>query len=185
MHPLNHSRIMKQAQTQVQIGKVKYDSVEGLGAHSDNRHVEELGFVALMKPTSFLYVVNKIRKQRVKNDQTHMDYVQKHLRDGESIGAPRIYLEIDGDDIKVISHEGRHRATNINKIQPNKDLMVHVIIRKSNIGKGRKGITRQHFEEINWRIVPQEKYDKEAARPVFMFRHAFWKNEDGKVEKVI
>ena len=140
-----------------------------------------------MRPADFLYIVNKIRLARTHKETggDHMKFVRKYVRDGKSIGAPRIMLEIKGNDIKVISHEGRHRATSILAIQPNTDIMVHVIIRESDIGKGRKGITRELIKEMSWRVEPQAKYDKKAMRPVFLFRHIFWKNEKGKVEKIV
>lgn len=181
--------ITTKAHKAIKIGMVNYDSAEGvgLGAHWENRKVWEHGFVALMRPKDFLYVVNKIRKARTHKvtGGDHMQFVRKYVRDGKPIAAPRIILEIKDDKIKVISHEGRHRATSILAIQPNKDIMVHVIVRKSDIGKGCKGITRELIKDMSWKIEPQDKYDKTAMRPVFMFRHIFWKNESGKVEKVV
>lgn len=120
-----------------EVGKMKFDSREGIGAVGNNANVNYMGFVVWMPVEDFLHL-NPERKG-FKFDRAHDGVSTKQFmldaaEAGETFGPPILYLQAeladDEETIKhwhVTGHEGRGRATTLHALEGPKALLpVHV-----------------------------------------------------------
>ena len=101
---------------------IAYDSSDGIGATSNNRNVNYLGWTAWMTPFSFL----KINPPRAASTQRLFDYIATGL----PLGPPMLYVQQEETGWRVYAHEGRGRTAFIAQQAGDMSLMpVHVIPR--------------------------------------------------------
>ena len=104
------------------IGKFTFDNKNGLGAVSDGRNVNYIGFVIYMLPKKFLSLAYPLEEKEKRKDSIE-------LISGSSVfGCPFLAVEFI-EQLKmwiVTSHEGRHRCSEIWYKQPNLPIPVHI-----------------------------------------------------------
>ena len=153
------------------VGKVVFDSKDGMGAVSNSKNVAYKGFVVWMKPQDFLGL-NPVRSSESAADTVKA--VTEAIEEGKSIGPPFLNVKLvkDGDDagsFQVVQHEGRGRMAAINSIQPDVPVPVHVFGRGA-IDRGRD-LTPEMMQGLvdptsNVRLLPDKKAtDGKAVTP--------------------
>ena len=153
------------------VGKVVFDSKDGMGAVSNSKNVAYKGFVVWMKPQDFLGL-NPVRSSESAADTVKA--VTEAIEEGKPIGPPFLNVKLvkDGDDagsFQVVQHEGRGRMAAINSIQPDVPVPVHVFGRGA-IDRGRD-LTPEMMQGLvdptsNVRLLPDKKAtDGKAVTP--------------------
>jgi hypothetical protein len=153
------------------VGKVVFDSKDGMGAVPNSKNVAYKGFVVWMKPQDFLGL-NPVRSSESAADTVKA--VTEAIEEGKPIGPPFLNVKLvkDGDDagsFQVVQHEGRGRMAAINSIQPDVPVPVHVFGRGA-IDRGRD-LTPEMMQGLvdptsNVRLLPDKKAtDGKAVTP--------------------
>jgi hypothetical protein len=139
---------------------VKYDSAGGLGQTGDNRNIKYMGHISYMTPGQFL----RLNPERV---QGGTQFIDEAVRERTPIGPPMLYGDYDEGNgtITVTGHEGRGRAMAIQKLNPQIQMPVHVILRKEG-KRGSEGEMRSKVltpEIAGSLILPDKRANKEAS----------------------
>ena len=153
------------------VGKVVFDSKDGMGAVPNSKNVAYKGFVVWMKPQDFLGL-NPVRSSESAADTVKA--VTEAIEEGKPIGPPFLNVKLvkDGDDagsFQVVQHEGRGRMAAINSIQPDVPVPVHVF-GSGAIDRGRD-ITPEMMQGLvdptsNVKLLPDKKAtDGKAVTP--------------------
>jgi hypothetical protein len=120
-----------------EVGKMKFDSRDGIGAVGNNANVNYMGFVVWMPVEDFLHL-NPRRKgfefDRARDGVSTKQFMLDAAEAGETFGPPILYLQAelayDKETIThwdVTGHEGRGRATTLQALEgPRAILPVHV-----------------------------------------------------------
>ena len=147
---------------QQKVGKVLFDSKDGMGAVSDNRNVAYRGFVVWMKPKDFIGL-NPARP--TESAAKTIEATKKAIDSGKPIGPPFLEVKLvkEGDNagsFQVVQHEGRGRMAAINEIDPDTPVPVHVFGRGV-IDRG-KDITPDMMQDLvdpgsKVRLLPDKK----------------------------
>jgi hypothetical protein len=140
------------------VNGVEYDSADGIGQTGDNMNIDYMGHVSYMKPGQFL----RLNPDR---ERGRTPYLDQAVAEGRPIGPPTLYGDYDESTgtITVTGHEGRGRAMAIQKLDPQIEMPVHVILRKKST-KGSSGEMRSRSltpEIIQSLILPDERADKD------------------------
>lgn len=133
---------------QQKVGKVLFDSKDGMGAVPNSANVAYRGFVVWMKPRDFLGL-NPVRSTEGAADTVKA--VTKAIEEGKPIGPPFLSVKLvkEGENagsFQVIQHEGRGRMAAINDIDPDTPVPVHIFGRGA-IDRGRD-ITPEMMEDL-------------------------------------
>ena len=147
---------------QQKVGKVLFDSKDGMGAVPNNRNVAYKGFVAWMKPRDFLGLNPE---RAAKHAADTVKAVTKAIDEGKPIGPPFLSVKLvkEGENagsFQVFNHEGRGRMAAINDIDPDTPVPVHIFGRGV-IDRGRD-ITPKMMEDLvdpgsKVRLLPDKK----------------------------
>lgn len=147
---------------QQKVGKVLFDSKDGMGAVPNNRNVAYKGFVAWMKPRDFLGLNPE---RAAKHAADTVKAVTKAIDEGKPIGPPFLSVKLvkEGENagsFQVFNHEGRGRMAAINDIDPDTPVPVH-IFGSGGIDRGRD-ITPKMMEDLvdpgsKVRLLPDKK----------------------------
>jgi len=85
-------------------GGVVYDQVRGIGQIPDVENIEYLGFVALMKPSTYLKLCPPL------NETTKSPTLLSAIREGKSVSMGYLAVDLSDDELVVREQEGRNRA---------------------------------------------------------------------------
>lgn len=118
---------------QMQVGRVLFDSKNGLGSVSNNSNVAYLGFVVWMKPRDFIGLNPSRGAEEAAGT---VAATRKAIEQGEGVGPPFLIVDLvtegaDAGSFTVRNHEGRGRMMAINEIDPDTPVPVHVFGRRS------------------------------------------------------
>ena len=107
------------------VGRIVYDPYEGLGSTPNGTEVDYMGFTVWMTPSNF------IKLNPARGDES--EFLAQHFQqEGDITVAPCWIAGEYLDGVwRVDGHEGRGRAIEINKIQPNELMPVHVFPREA------------------------------------------------------
>ena len=107
------------------VGRVVYDPYEGVGNTPNGTEVDYRGFTVWMTPQSFI----KLNPVRTFFDEG--GYLEQYFKsEGDiSIAPSWVTAEYIDGVWQVDGHEGRGRAMQVDKIQPNELMPVHVFPR--------------------------------------------------------
>jgi hypothetical protein len=152
------------------VGKVAFDEEKGLGSTPYNQDVIYKGFVAEMKPSSFLKLVP--REDRTADANNLETLIRQHAPLASPFLCIKVnmkkYLEGSSLEVKITSHEGRARTWAFDKLNGNVPMPVHFILmdelRAKNLseeffkdfrkiglmGEGEKTPTSINFGRIFW-----------------------------------
>lgn len=139
------------AQKHYKIGKVTFSARDGLGSVPFNQSVYYHGFVAEMRPSTFLRLA-------LPHDDERVDAAKKLValvEEGYALGIP--FLDIDLDDErfdapKIKGHEGRGRMLAVQMLNGDSSVPVHVILRG---GMRSHHITPHHIEQLKEGVISE------------------------------
>lgn len=102
--------------------QIVWDSRDGLGAVGNNADIRWFGFVVLMRPGTFLRLVAPLDEPR---ESLHALELYRQM---PGLAPPMLYLDVEDPGlIRVIGHEGRHRATLTQQLCPDALLPVAIL----------------------------------------------------------
>lgn len=102
------------------VGQFQFDPKEGIGAVPYSPNINFLGAGILMKPRDFL----GLNPERTFS----FDKVRELIKSGAKIGPPFLKLLKEGENLRVIAHEGRGRMSVLNELAPDLEIPVHSLI---------------------------------------------------------
>ena len=161
---------------QIDVGPVRFDQWDGIGAVPDNIDAYHKGFVAWMTPNEFLRL--NPRRGMTPSDEETVKYLQKHIEDGKPLGSPLLNVEEHPSGLRVWGHDGRHRMEALNNLYP--DIPVPVSVFK-------KDANRAHLlpdsladdlvdPDIEFNLIPDER----ALTDKPFSPDAVWHRQGGK-----
>lgn len=112
-------------ETQSRVGDVRFDQAHGAGQVPNNQNINYRGFTAMMRPSKFLSLSDKLDQPR----PGRIEALRDHIAAGNAIGSPFLGVNLDEgheDFGKVRSHDGRHRMRAIQALQGDTPVPVHV-----------------------------------------------------------
>ncbi len=142
------------------IEDVKIDNRNGWGAVPYNQEVDYRGMRVKMKPSVFINLALS------RNGHPPVPKVVQHIKDGGSIGAPFLQIEVDDDDSQipeVRGHEGRSRMAAILEVHGDVPVEVHLFFQGA-VNRARH-ITPEFKEKIKRYLISQN--DKMVRGPLF------------------
>ncbi|AOG03478.1 hypothetical protein BSY19_5301 (plasmid) [Bosea sp. RAC05] len=86
-----------------------YDQVSGLGAVPDVAKIDHYGLVVMMRPSVFLSLCPSLESER-RSPNPDADALAEMLAAGQIASMGFLALNLADDDLRVRSHEGRHRT---------------------------------------------------------------------------
>lgn len=100
---------------------IAYDNRDGMGAVPDVQNIDYMGFVAWMRPSTFLDLCPPL--------DARVAGVEVRMREGRAIGMP--YLEVDlTEEVPTIhGHEGRHRMRAAILIRGDEELPIAFLLK--------------------------------------------------------
>lgn len=134
------------ADAKFRVGNIVFDQENGMGAVPWNQEVMYKGFVAMMKPSSFLSFTTPMEHTRERIERT-----AALLKEGVSVGSPWLSIDFDGPKTEetglffVVGHEGRARAAAIALLQPTLEIPIHIFVYQGN----HKYITPEMIQNLN------------------------------------
>ena len=140
------------------------DNVNGWGAVPNNQEVDYLGLRVSMTPKIFIDLAAPL-------GQEPSNEIQQHLKQGGTIGAPFLIIEIpeswkDGDfdmPARVVGHEGRNRMIAIEQVFGNRAIETHLFFSQ---GLRNRHITDDFKKHLN-KILIKEKSKTLISGPFF------------------
>lgn len=155
------------AEAHYRIGDITFSASKGLGSVPSNANVWYEGFVALMKPSTFL--------QLATDDEGHQEPTSRELeklaKEGYAIGIPFLIIRFDPDGTqlpRITGHEGRGRMRMVRRMLGNVPIPVHFFLRD---GMRSRHLTPEHIDEVKLGIYAQDS-NSIVKRPV----EAIWVN---------
>lgn len=128
------------AERDYRIGEVTFSASSGLGSVPYNQEVNYMGFVGMMKPSTFLELALPHDGQR----ELDANNIQKLLEEGYACGIPFMQLELK-DPPRIKGHEGRARMIAIQNLNGDHPIPVHFLLMN---GLRSKNLTPEHLEAI-------------------------------------
>jgi len=139
-------------------GGVVYDQVNGMGQVGDVENIEYMGFVVLMRPSTYLRVCPRL------DDTTKSPGLLPAIRDGEPVSMGFIQIDLTDEEFVVHRHEGRNRAKAIHDLHGDDPIPVAVLLRggdrarhvtDEDLARLQGGIRRQpdDLEERLWHLT--------------------------------
>lgn len=144
------------------VQEVEIDNRNGRGAVPNNMEVDYFGMRVQMRPSTFVKLAAPLGRDA-------SDEMKAYIAKGGAIGAPFLIINVDGDDVEVVGHEGRNRMIAVKAIEGDDPVETHLFFR------GDVSRARHLTPEIVSRIragMTQEKTGKKVAGPLW---------EDGKI----
>ena len=114
-------RAQEPIQIQKQQAEIKFDPKDGIGAVPYNQEINYRGFVRTLTPAQFLRNTAELK------GESSAKGIEEAIRKGEAVGNPFLDVQWDNQEKvwRVVGHEGRNRATAINRINPETQIPVH------------------------------------------------------------
>jgi len=108
-------------QAQKQQVEIKFDPKNGIGSVPYNQEINYRGFVRTLTPLQFLRNTAELK------GESSAKGIEEAIRQGEAVGNPFLDVQWDKQEKvwRVVGHEGRNRATAINRINPETQIPVH------------------------------------------------------------
>ena len=118
---------------QMQVGRVLFDSKNGLGSVPNNSNVAYLGFVVWMKPRDFIGLNPSRGAEEAAGT---VAATRRAIEEGQGVGPAFLIVDLvtegaDAGSFTVRNHEGRGRMMAINEIDPDTPVPVHMFGRRS------------------------------------------------------
>jgi hypothetical protein len=125
------------------IGKITFSATKGFGSVPNNGNVLYMGFVGMVKPSTFLSMVHDDEGTQ---EQTAKD-LAKFVDEGYAIGIPFVYITFDeGNELpKISGHEGRGRMRMVRSVNGDEPIPVHFFLRG---GLRARDVTRDMADEV-------------------------------------
>jgi len=149
------------AESTYKIGKITFSARDGLGSVPSNANVWYEGFVATMRPSTFLLLAL--------DDEGHQEPTSKDIEalveKGYAIGIPFLEIEFDedGNELpRIRGHEGRGRMRMIKRVLGDHPIPVHFFLRG---GLRSRHLTPEMTDEVKMGIFA-ERSDSIVRRPV-------------------
>lgn len=149
------------AEDSYKIGDITFSASRGLGSVPNNQNVWYVGFVATMKPSTFLSLAL--------DDEGHQEptsvELEKLVKEGYAVGIPflSISFDPDGNELpRIRGHEGRGRMRMIRRILGDVPVPVHFFL---NDGLRSRDLDREMTDEVKHGIFA-ERSDRLVRRPV-------------------
>ncbi|BCB22556.1 hypothetical protein [Bosea sp. ANAM02] len=123
---------------------VIYHQRTGLGAVPDVANIAHMGFVVMMRPSVYLDLCPPLKLE--------FNGMEAKLRAGEPIGMPFLAINLEDEEVRIRSHEGRHRALCVRSITNDAEMPVAVLlargdrarhVRMENVARMASGARRQ------------------------------------------
>ena len=147
------------------VREVTVDNRNGRGATPNNAEIDYFGMRVKMRPTTFVKLAAPLGRDQAKQEM--IDYI----KDGGAIGAPFLIININGNNVEVVGHEGRNRMLAVYAAEGDDPIETHLFFR------GDISRARQLTPEIVQKIkagMSQENTGKSVPGPLW---------EDGKIVK--
>lgn len=139
------------AESAEKVGKVTFDPRYGIGSTPNNEEIDYLGFVAYMKPSTFLKLAAKLTVE-----PTSMPFMVQSIQDGKPIGNPSLNIELDTNMqsiARIVGHEGRNRCMAILTIQGDTEIPVHCFLKYLRA----RNLTNKHLEFMSGQMLSENK----------------------------
>lgn len=143
------------------IKELKIDNHEGWGQTPNNSEIDWFGIRVLMTPETFLKLSSELNVDN--KAKKKIDIMIKHHKEGGTFASPMLYIDVpsvwrEGDLKnygKITDHEGRHRMNAQLKIEGNKPIETHIIVRSPRYEWRNKHITKEIIEKLNSGLFTQ------------------------------
>jgi len=159
------------------VNEVEIDNQNGLGQVPYNASIDYHGLRVMMRPSVYLSLA-------APKSSPPSDYIIQHIKDGGSIGAPFLIIEIP-EGMKGIphvrGHEGRHRMEAVQMVEGDNPVEVHLLLRQPEVSIRARNITPEIIKYIN-KYLDQEITGSTRVGPFFTIPGANI-SEDGRVVK--
>jgi hypothetical protein len=149
------------AESHYKIGQITFSASDGLGSVPNNQSVWYMGFVGMMKPSTFMSLAL--------DDEGHQEPTSRDLEElsnqGYAIGIPFLEIEIDEDGKefpRIKGHEGRGRMRMVRRLLGDEPVPIHFFLRG---GMRSRHLTKEMIDEIKQGIYA-EKSDRLVKNPV-------------------
>ena len=149
------------AESNYKIGKITFSASDGLGSVPSNMNVWYEGFVASMRPSTFLSVA---LSDDGAQEPTSRE-LEKLVEQGYAVGIPflQIAFDPDGNELpRIKGHEGRGRMRMIARVNGDEPIPVHFFLRG---GLRSRDLTPEMTDEVKLGIFA-ERSDVIIRRPV-------------------
>lgn len=123
---------------------VIYHQRTGLGAVPDVANIAHMGFVVMMRPSVYLELCPPLKLE--------LNGMEAKVRAGDPIGMPFLAINLEDEEVRIRSHEGRHRALCVRSITNDAEMPVAVLlargdrarhVRMENVTRMASGALRQ------------------------------------------
>ena len=149
------------AEDSYKIGDITFSAKDGFGSVPNNQSVWYMGFVGLMKPSTFLSLALDDEGQQ---EGTSQD-LENFVKEGYAIGIPFLDIEIDEDGKelpRIKGHEGRGRMRMIRRVLGDVPIPVHFFPRG---GMRARHLTKEMIDEVKHGIYA-ERSDRLVKNPL-------------------
>lgn len=149
------------AQSHYKIGDVIFSASDGFGSVPNNQSVWYMGFVGLMKPSTFMSLA---LDDDGAQEPTSRD-LETFVKQGYAIGIPFLQIEIDEDGEtlpKIKGHEGRGRMRMIRRVLGDVEIPVHFFLTG---GMRSRHLKKDMIDEVKQGIYA-ERSDRLIKNPV-------------------
>lgn len=139
------------AEKSYKFGKITFSATDGLGSVPNNANVWYIGFVGLMKPSTFLSVALDDQGSQEETSRN----LEKLVSEGYAVGIPFLYIEIDEDGKslpKITGHEGRGRMRLARRLNGDAPMPVHFFLTK---GMRSRHLTKDMIDEVKQGIYAE------------------------------
>lgn len=149
------------AEGEYRIGDVTFSASSGFGSVPNNANVDYMGFVGMVKPSTFMALALDDEGQQ---EPTSHD-LEKFSKEGYAIGIPFLSIKFDekGDELpKITGHEGRGRMRMIRRVNGDNPIPVHFF---PTGGMRSRDVTRDMVDEVK-QGIKSERSDTVIKNPV-------------------
>jgi hypothetical protein len=143
-------------------GGVVFDQSTGLGAVPNVENIEYMGFVVLMKPSTFLSVCTAIDADEFETEKNA--HFASLIEAGKPISMGFLRIDLESPEFQVEGHEGRHRAKAILAVFGDDPIPVAVF---PSYGDRARHVKEEHLERLA-RGIRRELSIPEASVPGFV-----------------
>ena len=149
------------AEEDYKIGKITFSATSGFGSVPNNANVHYMGFVGMMKPSTFMSLA---LDDQGAQEETSKD-LEKFVEEGYAIGIPFLYIDIDekGEKLpKITGHEGRGRMRMVRRVNGDDPIPVHFFLRG---GMRSRHLTKDMVDEVKQGVYA-EGSDRLVKNPI-------------------
>lgn len=155
------------AEAHYTVGDVTFSATDGLGSVPSNANVWYEGFVALMKPSTFLQLA---LSDDGLQEPTSVE-LEKLVKEGYAVGIPflSIMFDPDGNELpRITGHEGRGRMRMLRRVLGDRPVPVHFLLCD---GMRSRHLTPEMTDEVKQGVFA-ERSERIVRKPV----EAIWVN---------